>query len=76
MKPENRKDQENSPSQAELAQKAAEIAASNAPEDNRPDPGRTADPGMTKVAHTSQAPSGALDHAGEKAARERSRERR
>lgn len=38
--------------------------------------GQTADPGMRRIEHLDQAPSGALDDVGDKPARERSRERR
>ncbi|MBQ2261607.1 MAG: hypothetical protein II336_09585 [Loktanella sp.] len=63
------------PSQEDLSKKALKLKNENATEPNYPTD-QTPNPGMQKIEHTDQAPSGALDDVGDKPARERSRERR
>jgi hypothetical protein len=68
-------DKKDTPSQAELSKAALELKQKNAKPVSYPTD-RTPDPGMQKIEHEDQAPSGALDDVGDKPARERSRERR
>jgi hypothetical protein len=59
------------PSQADLARKAAALKA-DAPEPQRPET-RRADEGMQPIENEEQAASGALDHAGQHPAMQRSK---
>lgn len=62
--------------QQDFAKQAQKLKTEGA-EKSQPFPNdKTPDPGMRRVEHVDQAPSGAFDDVGDKPARERSRERR
>lgn len=62
--------------QERLSREALELKQKNASIKTPYPTDKSPDPGMQRIEHVDQAPSGALDDVGDKPARERSRERR
>lgn len=59
-----------------LSREAFKLKQKNATDKTPYPTDKSPDPGMQRIEHVDQAPSGALDDVGDKPARERSRERR